>query len=109
MEMSSSNTRQYNTKYLAVMPANLYGPGDNFDPQNSHVLAAVIRKVAEAKAAGRKQIEVRGTGKPRREVLFSEDLAEACVFLMNLDDASHSSLLEGMPLINVGTGKDVTI
>jgi GDP-L-fucose synthase len=109
IEMCSSYNRQYNTKYLAAMPANLYGPGDNFDPQNSHVLAALIRKVAEAKAAGRKQIEVWGTGKPRRELLFSEDLAEACVFLMNLDEARYASLLEGVPLINIGTGTDVTI
>jgi GDP-L-fucose synthase len=109
IEMCWSYNRQHNTRYLAAMPANLYGPGDNFDPQNSHVLAALIRKVAEAKAAGRKQIEVWGTGKPRRELLFSEDLAEACVFLMNLDEARYSSLLEGVPLINIGTGTDVTI
>jgi GDP-L-fucose synthase len=109
IEMCSSYNRQYNTKYLAAMPANLYGPGDNFDPQNSHVLAALIRKVAEAKAAGRKQIEVWGTGKPRRELLFSEDLAEACVFLMNLDEVRYASLLEGVPLINIGTGIDLTI
>ena len=109
IEMCSSYNRQYKTKYLAAMPANLYGPGDNFDPQNSHVLAALIRKVAEAKAAGRKQIEVWGTGTPRRELLFSEDLAEACVFLMNLDEARYASLLEGVPLINIGTGTDVTI
>jgi GDP-L-fucose synthase len=109
IEMCWSYNRQHNTRYLAAMPANLYGPGDNFDPQNSHVLAALIRKVAEAKAADRKQIEVWGTGKPRRELLFSEDLAEACVFLMNLDEARYSSLLEGVPLINIGTGTDVTI
>jgi GDP-L-fucose synthase len=109
IEMCWSYNRQHNTRYLAAMPANLYGPGDNFDPQNSHVLAALIRKVAEAKAAGRKQIEVWGTGKPRRELLFSEDLAEACVFLMNLDEARYSTLLDGVPLINVGTGTDVTI
>jgi GDP-L-fucose synthase len=109
IEMCWSYNRQHNTRYLAAMPANLYGPGDNFDPQNSHVLAALIRKVAEAKAAGRKEIEVWGTGKPRRELLFSEDLAEACVFLMNLDEARYATLLEGVPLINVGTGTDVTI
>jgi GDP-L-fucose synthase len=109
IEMCWSYNRQHKTRYLAAMPANLYGPGDNFDPQNSHVLAALIRKVAEAKAAGRKQIEVWGTGKPRRELLFSEDLADACVFLMNLDEARYSSLLEGVPLINVGTDTDVTI
>jgi GDP-L-fucose synthase len=109
IEMCWSYNRQHNTRYLSAMPANLYGPGDNFDPQNSHVLAALIRKVAEARAAGRKQIEVWGTGTPRRELLFSEDLAEACVFLMNLDEARYASLLEGVPLINVGTGTDVTI
>ena len=109
IEMCWSYNRQHNTRYLAAMPANLYGPGDNCDPQNSHLLAALIRKVAEAKAAGRKQIEVWGTGKPRRELLFSEDLAEACVFLMNLDEARYSSLLAGVPLINIGTGTDVTV
>jgi GDP-L-fucose synthase len=109
IEMCWSYNRQYKTGYLAAMPANLYGPGDNFDPQNSHVLPALIRKVAEAKALGRKQIVVWGTGTPRRELLFSEDLAEACVFLMNLEADAYSSLLEGVPLINVGTGSDVTI
>ena len=109
IEMCWSYNRQYKTGYLAAMPANLYGPGDNFDPQNSHVLPALIRKVAEAKALGRKQIVVWGTGTPRRELLFSEDLAEACVFLMNLEGDAYSSLLEGVPLINVGTGTDVTI
>ena len=84
IEMCWSYNRQFHTRYLAAMPANLYGPGDNFDLQNSHVLPALIRKVAEAKASGRKQIEVWGTGTPRRELLFSEDLADACVFLMNL-------------------------
>ncbi len=109
IEMCWSYNRQYKTGYLAAMPANLYGPGDNFDPQNSHVLPALIRKVAEAKALGRKQIVVWGTGTPRRELLFSEDLAEACVFLMNLEGGVYSFLLEGVPLINVGTGVDVTI
>ena len=109
IEMCWSYNRQFHTRYLSAMPANLYGPGDNFDLQKSHVLPALIRKVAEAKASGQKQIVVWGTGTPRRELLFSEDLAEACVFLMNLDEAAYSALLEGVPLINVGTGKDVTI
>jgi GDP-L-fucose synthase len=109
IEMCWSYNRQFQTRYLCAMPANLYGPGDNFDPQKSHVLPALIRKVAEAKALGHKQIVVWGTGTPRRELLFSEDLAEACVFLMNLDEATYASLLEGVPLINIGTGKDVTI
>jgi GDP-L-fucose synthase len=109
IEMCWSYNRQYHTRYLAAMPTNLYGPGDNFDPLKSHVLPALIRKVAEAKAAGRKQIVVWGTGTPRRELLFSEDLADACVYLMNLDEANYSSLLEGVPLINIGTGTDMTI
>ena len=109
IEMCWSYNRQFQTRYLVAMPANLYGPGDNFDPQNSHVLPALIRKVTEAKALGHKQIVVWGTGTPRRELLFSEDLAEACVFLMNLPEDIYSSLLEGVPLINIGTGEDVTI
>ena len=109
IEMCWSYNRQFNTRYLAAMPANLYGPGDNFDLQKSHVLPALIRKVAEAKAAGQKQIVVWGSGTPRRELMFSEDLAEACVFLMNLAPETYSALLEGVPLINIGTGKDVTI
>jgi GDP-L-fucose synthase len=109
IEMCWSYNRQFHTQYLAVMPANLYGPGDNFDLQNSHVLPALIRKVSEAKALGHKQVVVWGTGTPRRELLFSDDLAEACVFLMNLENEVYSSLLEGVPLINIGTGEDVTI
>jgi GDP-L-fucose synthase len=109
IEMCWAFNRQYHTRYLAAMPSNLYGPGDNFDPQKSHVLPALIRKVAEAKAQGQKQITVWGTGTPRRELLFSEDLADGCLFLMNLDDETYSSLLQGVPLINIGTGKDLTI
>jgi GDP-L-fucose synthase len=109
IEMCWSYNRQFGARYLAAMPSNLYGPGDNFDPQKSHVLPALIRKVAEAKAQGQKQIVVWGTGNPRRELMFSEDLAEACVFLMNLSESAYSSLLAGVPLINIGTGQDVTI
>jgi GDP-L-fucose synthase len=109
IEMCWSYNRQFNTRYLAAMPTNLYGPGDNFDLQNSHVLPALLRKVVEAKALGQKQIVVWGTGTQRRELLFSEDMAEACVFLMNLNETDYSSLLAGVPLINIGTGKDTTI
>jgi GDP-L-fucose synthase len=109
IEMCWAYNRQYQTRYLCAMPSNLYGPGDNFDPQKSHVLPALIRKVAEAKAAGKKEIVIWGTGTPRRELMFSEDLAGACVFLMNLDEPTYASLLEDAPLINIGTGKDVTI
>jgi GDP-L-fucose synthase len=111
IEMCWSYNRQYGTKYLAAMPTNLYGPGDHFDLANSHVLPALIRKTAEAKAAGRRELVVWGTGTPRRELLYAADLAEACCFLMNLDEVSFGSLLidDAPPLINIGTGEDVTI
>jgi GDP-L-fucose synthase len=111
IEMCWSYNRQYGTRYLAAMPTNLYGPGDNFDLANSHVLPALIRKTAEAKASGASEVVVWGTGTPRRELLYSDDLAEACCFLMNLDDERYGSLLveDAPPLINIGTGEDVTI
>ena len=111
IEMCWSYNRQYGTRYLAAMPTNLYGPGDNFDLASSHVLPALIRKTAEAKASGASEIVVWGTGTPRRELLYSDDLAQACCFLMNLDEERFSSLLvqDAPPLINIGTGEDVTI
>ena len=111
VEMCWSYNRQYGTRYLAAMPTNLYGPGDNFDLNASHVLPALIRKTLEAKRNGASTVEVWGTGTPRRELLYSEDLAEACVFLMNLDDQTYGSLLSEHtpPLINIGIGEDVTI
>jgi len=111
IEMCWSYNRQYGTRFLAAMPTNLYGPGDNFDLNKSHVLPALIRKAAEAKAAGEKKITVWGTGTPRRELLYSDDLAEACIFLMNLPDAQFQTLLnsEEPPLINIGTGHDLSI
>lgn len=111
IEMCWSYNRQYGTRYLAAMPTNLYGPEDNFDLENSHVLPALMRKVVEAKARGETRLEVWGTGTPRRELLFSEDLAEACVFLMNLPEPVYSSLLteSAPPLINIGAGGDLTI
>jgi GDP-L-fucose synthase len=111
IEMCWAYNRQYGAQYLAAMPTNLYGPHDNFDLKTSHVLPALMRKVVEAKAAGQTFIEVWGTGTPRRELLYSEDLAEACVFLMQLPDSKFQSLIndEHAPLINIGTGEDVTI
>jgi GDP-L-fucose synthase len=111
IEMCWSFNRQYGTRYLAAMPTNLYGPGDNFDLTTSHVLPALIRKTAEAKASGASEVVVWGSGTPRRELLYSDDMAQACCFLMNLDDERFSSLLveDSPPLINVGTGQDVTI
>jgi GDP-L-fucose synthase len=111
IEMCWSYNRQYRTRYLAAMPTNLYGPGDNFDLEKSHVLPALMRKVVDAKARGEKRIVVWGTGNPRRELLYSDDLADGSVFLMNLPEANYSALLTSNepPLINIGTGEDLTI
>lgn len=111
IEMCWAFNRQYGTKFFAVMPTNLYGAGENFDPGTSHVLAALLRKAIEAKIAGESKITVWGSGTPRREFLHSDDLAQACVFLMNLPDAEFDSLLKDdePPLLNVGTGEDLTI
>lgn len=111
IEQCWSSNRQHGTKFLAVMPTNLYGPEDNFDLRDSHVLPALLRKVATAKARNEKQIIVWGTGTPRREFLYSDDLAEACTFLLQLDDGRFEKLLPAVqpPLINVGTGEDIPI
>jgi GDP-L-fucose synthase len=111
IEMCWSYNRQYGTKYLAAMPTNLYGPGDNFDLKGSHVLPALMRKVVEAKQSGGKKLTVWGSGNPKREFLYSDDLAEGCVHLLNLPDDVYESQLSGnkAPLINIGTGEDVTI
>lgn len=111
IEMCWSYNRQYGTRYLAAMPTNLYGPEDNFDLRGSHVLPALMRKVVEAKRAGETTLVVWGTGRPRREFLYSDDLAEACVHLLNLPERSYESLIsqDEAPLINVGTGEDLTI
>ena len=111
IEMCWSYNRQYGTRYLAAMPTNLYGPNDNFDLNTSHVLPALMRKAAEAKRSGAAEITVWGTGTPRRELLYSDDMADACIFLLSLDDERYGSLLteDAPPLINIGTGEDVTI
>lgn len=147
VEMCRSYNRQYNTQYLAVMPTNLYGPGDNYDLNNSHVIPALIRKFHLAKLASNQdwdeivrdevtrgqipetlrrdlfatyrselspRIAVWGTGSPRREFLYSDDMADACAHLMSLEDYRYQRLLgtqdsEHAPLINIGSGKEVTI
>jgi GDP-L-fucose synthase len=118
IEMCWSYNRQYGTKYLGVMPTNLFGPGDNYDLNNSHVIPALIRKFHEAKAAGDTPVTLWGSGTPRREFLYSEDMADACVYLMNLPDSTFDTLLGSdeatagvfmPPLINVGVGEDQTI
>jgi len=104
IKMCAAYNSQYGTDYIAAMPTNMYGPGDNYDLQNSHVLPALIRKMHEAKLAGRGEVEIWGSGAPRREFLYSDDLADACVFL--LENASAAQLGE---FVNIGCGEDVTI
>jgi len=111
IEMCWSYNRQYGTKWLAAMPTNLYGPGDNYDLNNSHVLPALIRKMHEAKLSGAKEVVLWGSGKPKREFLYVDDLANALVYLATLDDERYNTLVapSQCPLINVGTGTDLTI
>jgi len=112
IEMCWAYNRQYATKYLAAMPTNLYGPGDNYDSDTSHVIPALLGKMHEAKTNNKNEIVLWGTGTPRREFLYSDDLAGACLFLMNLDDQTFDSLVTSEtepPLINVGCGQDLTI
>ena len=112
VEMCRSYNRQYGTRYLAAMPTNLYGPGDNYDLAAAHVLPALLRKTHEAKARGSDRVVIWGTGKPRREFLYSDDMADACAMLMRLPDDAFDRVLHGpndFPLINVGCGEDQTI
>jgi len=111
IEMCWSYNRQYGTKWLAAMPTNLYGPGDNYDLNNSHVLPALIRKIHEAKVAGVDEVVLWGSGTPKREFLYVDDLANALVFLASLDDERYDALTNPAlcPLINVGTGEELTI
>ena len=103
--------RQYNTRFIAAMPTNLYGPGDNYDLQNSHVLPALIRKMHEAKQRGSDHVSLWGTGTPRREFLYSDDLAEACIYLMTRPDDDLKEIFseDHPPLINIGSGQDLSI
>jgi GDP-L-fucose synthase len=112
IKMCESYNRQYGTRYAAVMPTNLYGPGDNFHPENSHVLPALIRRFHEARLNQAKEVVVWGTGNVRREFLHVDDMADACVFVMNLPEDRFKAELLSYPkpcFVNVGTGQDVTI
>lgn len=118
IEMCWSYNRQYGTRYLAAMPTNLYGIGDNYHTDNSHVIPALIRKFHEGKLGAGKTVTIWGSGTPRREFLFNDDLASACHHIMNLPDEQFDTLLgsdesaSGIfepPLINIGYGEDLTI
>jgi GDP-L-fucose synthase len=124
LKMCESYNRQYGTQFVAVMPTNLYGPGDNFHPENSHVLPALIRRFHEAKTAGRERkqgpspcggsplVSIWGTGTPLREFLYVDDMADGCLFIMELDDATLAAELLSYPkpcFVNLGSGVDITI
>ncbi len=108
IEMCASYNRQYGTEYICAMPTNLYGPADTYDLDNSHVLAALLKKAHEAKLREKKELIVWGTGTPKREFIHVDDMADACVFLM--EHCIQSSTSRPLPvLINIGTGTEVTI
>jgi GDP-L-fucose synthase len=110
IEMCAAYNRQYGTRFLSVMPTNLYGPNDNYDLNNAHVLPALIRKFHEAKLRGDATVVAWGTGAPRREFMYVDDMADACVYLMQLGDADFDRLIRGRaPLVNIGVGEDLTI
>lgn len=111
IEMCWSHNRQYGTKWLAAMPTNLYGPGDTYDLETCHVLPALIRKIHEAKASGSNEVVLWGSGTPKREFLFADDLASALVFLASQVPEQFDRLVNAAPgpLINVGSGQDLTV
>jgi len=104
IKMCDAYNRQYGTNFMSAMPTNLYGPSDNYDLNNSHVLPALIRKMHEGKMQKSKEVVVWGTGSPQREFLYSDDLADACVFLMERYNANNIG-----EFVNIGAGKEVTI
>jgi len=112
IELCRAFHKQHGSRFLTVMPTNLYGPGDNYDLSTSHVLPALIRKMHEARERGDQEVEIWGTGTPRREFLHSDDLAAACLLLMGLSDADFDGLLTAAgaeALVNVGCGEDLSI
>ena len=108
--MCESYNRQYSRDYRSVMPTNLYGPGDNYHPENSHVVPALIKRFHQAKESKLKEVVIWGSGTPKREFLYVDDMAEASLFVHNLDPVTLSETTNPMlSHINVGTGKDITI
>ena len=114
IKLCESYNRQYGAshglQYRSVMPTNLYGPGDNYHPENSHVIPALLRRFHEAKVAGQREVTLWGSGKPRREFLYVDDMASACVFTMNLPEPAFQAQTEPMRShLNIGFGSDITI
>jgi len=117
LKLCEAYNQQYGTNYICLMPTNLYGPNDNYDLETSHVLPALIRKAHEAKQAGQAHLDVWGSGRPRREFLYVDDLADACLHFMTMSlkgssESSSKARQAGgltLPLINIGTGRDQTI
>ena len=109
VKLAESYNRQYGMNYVSLMPTNLYGPGDNYDLENSHVLPALIRKAHEAKARGLKSLSVWGSGLPRREFLHVDDLASACIYFMQRSVSDFKRDGSVLPLLNIGVGQDQTI
>jgi GDP-L-fucose synthase len=112
IEMAWAYNRQYGTRFLAAMPTNLYGPGDHYHPDNSHLIPALIRKMHEAKITGCQEVVIWGSGTPRREFLHSEDAADACIFLLNLPSQVFDQIAgrdDVAPLINIGCGEDLAV
>ena len=107
--MCESYNRQYGRDYRSVMPTNLYGPGDNYHPENSHVVPALIRRFHEAKMNKQNEVVVWGSGTPMREFLYVDDMAEASLFVQNLGQKRYGATKPMLSHINVGTGTDVTI
>lgn len=110
VKMCESYNRQYGTDYRSILPCNLYGPGDNYDEENGHLAAGVIQRLHRAKVNGDKQFVVWGTGKPRREFVYVDDMADACIHVMNVDKALWDSVTLPMQgFVNVGAGQDIEI
>jgi GDP-L-fucose synthase len=112
IEMCWDYNRQFGTCFLAAMPTNLFGPGDRYDLKASHVVPALLRKMYEAKVNGMTEVVIWGSGTPRREFLYSDDAADACVFLMSLPEGRMNKILSEEaipPIVNVGSGRDITI
>jgi GDP-L-fucose synthase len=110
IKMCEGYNRQYGTDYRSVLPCNLFGPGDNYDIENGHLAAGVIRRMHEAKEANDPTVTIWGTGTPRREFLYSEDMADGCIFVMNLDKAVYDSNVQPMQsYLNLSSGTDMEI